>query len=107
MQDANDLSELSKTLFIPLAARAKETTQKFPLLSDTIAVHILNHCDTAGITVDEGVISTHGILARTSVIDTELKVLLSQNPNAVVINLGAGLDTRFFRLDSGTVLFSK
>lgn len=54
-----------------------------------------------------GVISTQGILARTSVIDTELKVLLSQNPNAVVINLGAGLDTRFFRLDNGTVLFSK
>ena len=50
--------------------------------------------------VDGGEISTLGILARTKVIDEEIKKLLTKNPNTTLINLDAGLDTRIFRLDN-------
>lgn len=103
MLKTDELSTLSKTLFIPLAVRAKETANKRPLVVDEMAVNILSQWDTESITIDGGEISTHGILARTQVIDTEVKNLLAENPCATVINLGAGLDTRFFRLDNGIV----
>lgn len=103
MLKTDKLSALSKTLFIPLAVRAKETANKKPLVIDEMAMNILSQCDTESITIDGGVISAHGILARTKVIDTEVKNLLVENPCATVINLGAGLDTRFFRLDIGNV----
>lgn len=103
MKKANELSVLAQTLFIPLAVRAKEAECSRPIFIDKMAIDIFNQCDTRNVIIDGGEISTHGILARTQVIDTEVESLLSVNPNAIVINLGAGLDTRFFRLDNGTV----
>lgn len=103
MKKVNELPALAQTLFIPLAVRAKEAECNRPLFVDKMAINIFNQCDTDNMIIDGGEISTHGILARTQVIDTEVERLLSANPNAIVINLGAGLDTRFFRLDNGTV----
>lgn len=105
MKEQDNLSVLSKTLFIPLAVRANETANEKPLLTDKMAEKILNQCDTDHMTLDGGEISAHGILARTTIIDMEVKKLLAENPCATVINLGAGLDTRFFRLDNGRVLW--
>lgn len=105
MKQTSGLPELSKTLFIPLAVRANESRCEHPIFIDKMALTILNQCDTANMTIDGGEISTHGILARTQVIDTQVKSLLIKNPCATVINLGAGLDTRFFRLDNGSVVW--
>ncbi len=103
MQNTNELSALSKTLFIPLSVRAAETASRAPVVVDEMAVAILRQCDTAGMVVDGGGIAAHGILARTQVMDAETKRFLSEHPRAIVVNLGAGLDTRFFRLDDGAV----
>lgn len=103
MKKTDGLSKLSQTLFIPLAVRAKEAKSKQPLLEDNMAVDIFNQFDTSNIVIDGGEISTHGILARTKIIDTEVKNIITKNPHSIVINLGAGLDTRFFRLDNGVV----
>ena len=43
----------------------------------------------------------HGILARTAVLDAQIKAFLEKTPDAVVLNLGAGLDTRGYRLGGG------
>ncbi len=99
----DEMSALAKTLLIPLAVRAKETQCEHPLIADTMAVDILNQIDTSNLVIDGGGISTHGILARTKVIDHEVKALIDEHPHAIVINLGAGLDTRFFRLDNGDI----
>ena len=101
MKKTNELSALAQTLFIPLAVRAKETVYEQPLFSDKMAVTVFNECDTDGMVIDGGEISTHGILARTKVIDDEINKILTRNAHATIINLGAGLDTRFFRLDKG------
>ena len=103
MLKTQELPALCKTLFIPLAVRARETARQNPLVVDEMAVSILSQCDTSGMIIDGGEISTHGILARTRVIDAQVKKLLAEHPAAVIVNLGAGLDTRFFRLDNGMV----
>ena len=103
MEQIDGLSELSRTLFIPLAARAKETARDHPVVKDQKAVEIWNRCDVRDAVTDGGEISTHGILARTKMIDGEVQTLLARHQHAIVVNLGAGLDTRFFRLGNSMV----
>lgn len=97
------ISDLSKTLFIPLAVRAGEAGGANPVVEDKMAAKLLKQCGEEGAVTDGGGISAHGILARTAVLDREIGSMLEQSSHTVVINLGAGLDTRFYRLDDGTV----
>jgi O-methyltransferase involved in polyketide biosynthesis len=97
----SDLPKVSETLLIPLVVKAKEAAHNEPIFVDKKSVEILDKIDTGDIIIDGGSISTHGILARTRVIDSGVKELLDQNPKATIINLGAGLDTRMSRLDNG------
>jgi O-methyltransferase involved in polyketide biosynthesis len=39
------------------------------------------------------------------VIDDEVKRVLAEKPDAVIINIGAGLDTRLFRVDNGRAVW--
>jgi len=94
---------MSKTLLIPLTARALELKQKNPIVYDKKAAEIFALIDIGGNTVDGGSIATHGILARTKVIDDEISKMLLQNPDLTIINLGAGLDTRICRIDNGSL----
>jgi len=96
-------STISKTLLIPLTARALEMRQKKPVFHDRKAAEILAQIDVGDNIIDGGNISTHGILSRTKVIDDEIKKMLLQNPDLTVINLGAGLDTRISRIDNGSI----
>lgn len=97
------IQKISETLFIPLVARAGEISRKDSIIQDIKAVEFLNKVDTSGLIVDGGSISTLGILARTKVIDEEVQKVLSSCMNAVIINLGAGLDTRYDRISSQKV----
>lgn len=101
MIDISALPRVSQTLFIPLAVRAAESAEKEPLFIDEKAAEILRACDTRGIVTDGGAMASHGIRSRTVTLDARVDELLRASPDAVVINLGAGLDTRFFRLDNG------
>ncbi len=92
---------VSKTLFIPLAVRASEAKRSKPIFLDEKAVEIVAQIETGDIIVNGGKISTHGILARTKVIDDEIKKILLDKPDSIIINLGAGLDTRICRIDNG------
>lgn len=91
----------SKTLFIPLLARASEMKQNAPVVQDKKAVEIMAQIETGDIIVNGGKMATHGILARTKVIDDEVIKILLEKPNITIINLGSGLDTRISRIDNG------
>lgn len=96
-----ELVPVSETLYIPLAARAAETNRDNPVITDRKSAEIISRIDTGGKITDGGNVSTHGIIARTKVIDDEVKKILEKCPDAVIINLGAGLDTRISRIDNG------
>ncbi len=99
-EKCSNLPPISETLFIPLAARAAETVRDNPVFSDEKSAEILKTMNLEDKITDGGQISTLGILARTRIIDDEVRRIVSQSSNAVIINLGAGLDTRLARMDN-------
>ena len=45
-----------------------------------------------------------GVIARTIVFDELVKNFIEKNPGCTVVNIACGLDTRFYRMDNGTIL---
>lgn len=98
-----EISQVSQTLLIPLVARAKEYNHPNPIIIDKKSVEFLERIDTSDYIVDGGSISTLGILARTKVIDEEISKLMTSAASTVIINIGVGLDTRFYRFPHASV----
>lgn len=96
-------NSVSETLLIPLIVKAKETKRNDAIISDAKAVEILNMLEIVASNYDGGSIAHHGILTRTDVLDKSVKAFLHDYPDGIVINLGAGLDTRITRVDNGKV----
>ncbi|KAH0793638.1 class I SAM-dependent methyltransferase [Histomonas meleagridis] len=97
-----ELTGVPETLLIPLLARAleQEKPQNEIRFSDPKALEIKNQIDYDFTKFDKN-LSMTGCQSRTILIDRCLGNLINENPNCVFVNLGCGLDTRFFRLDNG------
>ncbi len=97
IDNAPPLSPVASTLFLTLQARAHETLQPKRLINDPEAVRILQAFRQA-LPLSRRSSSTHaGIISRSSIYDAEVRRLLALGSRPVV-NLGAGLCTRFYRL---------
>jgi len=99
-----DLSGVSETLLIPLWARAKFSEDHSPLLNDSKAVEIVKKIDYD--------FSTHvkafqfDILreaVRAKQFDDKIKAYITDHPRASIVNIGAGLDSAFYRVDNGRI----
>ena len=101
--DATALTGVQETLLMPLWARAVEAGRPDAILADQRAVEIVTEIayDFDSF-VRKGVDQT-GYCLRAALIDRQVRAFLEQHPDAVVVEIGAGLDTRFERLDNGTV----
>lgn len=101
-----DLKDVQKTLLLPLWGRAKLTKMGNPILSDPKAVEIverMSECDFESIQKIFTDFFNVGWITRARMFDDTIRKFLSQQPDAVVVNLGAGLDTTFYRVDNGTL----
>jgi O-methyltransferase involved in polyketide biosynthesis len=99
----SSLGNLERTLLIPLWARAKESQTENPVLIDHRAISILKDFDTAQL---DGVFDEYYQLmyaVRAKMLDEEIKAFLTTCPSATIVNIGAGLDTSFERVDNGVV----
>jgi O-methyltransferase involved in polyketide biosynthesis len=97
------LKGVPQTMLIPLRARYLETKAPNGIIHDPLSVDILDRidCDFSGKKeVSRG--SQKGVSIRTEILDEQTNAFLLKHPDAVVVNLGCGLDTRFHRLDNGT-----
>ncbi len=92
---------------LPLWARARETEKDNPVVCDTCAKKIVERLDYDFTQIEEGHMADHqGVWAiRAYNFDNIIKEFLAKNCRAVVINIGAGLDTTFQRVDDGSVLW--
>jgi len=101
-QGAGAAREVQQTLFITLAARARETSKKRPLLRDPRAVQIVRSVDfdTARYGRDWGGVLT---VLRTAIFDSWVRAFLAEHPAGTVVEIGTGLNTRFERTDNGQV----
>jgi len=96
------LGAVQETLFIPLAARARETQRRHPVLRDPRAVQLVRSIDYDAAKYDQ---SAGGLVTvlRTAIIDFWVRSFLAAHPAATVVELGTGLNTRFERVDNGQV----
>ena len=102
-----DLGKVQETLMLPLWARAREAEKDNPIVCDTYAKNIIERIDYDFSQIEESHMADHqGVWAiRAYNFDNIIEVLLANNSSAVVVNIGAGLDTTFQRVDEGTVLW--
>jgi O-methyltransferase involved in polyketide biosynthesis len=96
-----DLSGAPQTMLATLYAKALDAGLEKPILGDRLAQQIAARIDydwtktaiTAG--------NSPSVTTRSAHFDTWARQFLAVSPDAVVLDLGCGLDGRFFRLDTG------
>lgn len=98
------LGDVQTTALIPLVVKANETQRKNPRISDPKAVEIIRKLDIDTRQYDK-FMSHEGVVARTIMLDRQLKGIIRESPDTVVVNIGAGFDDRFSRVDNGTILW--
>lgn len=97
------LDGVAETMLIPLKFKAEETGRESPRIQDKKAVEMVSQIDYDFSKFTSKGLSYTGVIARSVIIDRETKKFLAQNPNAVCICVGCGLDARFYRLDNDII----
>jgi O-methyltransferase involved in polyketide biosynthesis len=88
-----DLGAVQQTLFIPLAARARESRKRRPVLRDPKAAQVLSAVDFD--TRKYGAGAGGGVtVLRTAIFDCWVSDFLTEHPGGTVVELGTGLNTR-------------
>lgn len=95
-----DLGPIQTTLLIPLLDRAMETEKERPLLRDHKAVEIVSALDY-DFEKWKNLSSQSGACIRARLFDDMVQEFLIQHPTGTVVEIGAGLNTRYERLDNG------
>jgi O-methyltransferase involved in polyketide biosynthesis len=100
-----NLSGVSETLLGPLWSRAKLSREHNPVLNDTKAIEIVEHIDYDFSTIDHNIppVVNLLIIVRAKHFDDKIEAYISEHPRASVVNIGAGLDTTFYRIDNGLI----
>jgi O-methyltransferase involved in polyketide biosynthesis len=100
---ADDLTGVSETLLIPLHYRVENSRAESSPFKDAMAERFHDAIAYEWEKFQGRSLQQPAIVARTAILDDEVKAYIARNPDALVVNLGAGLDTRFYRLDNGKI----
>lgn len=100
-----DLTGVQQTLLIPLWSRAKLSREGNSILNDPKAIEIVENLQYDFETLDKNLTYFNLLMnvVRAKMFDDSIKTFMSKHTEAVVVNLGCGLDTTFFRVDNGSV----
>ncbi len=98
-----NLEGVPETLLIPLWARAVESKQENPIIIDDLSIEMIEKIEYDFSKFDKAWMSQTGVVIRTELLDKATDAFICRNPDAVIINIGCGLDTRFFRVDNGRI----
>lgn len=98
------LGDVQTTALIPLAVKANETLRENARIKDEKAVEIIRALKIDTKPYDK-FMSHEGVIARTIMLDRQLKGIIKKHPDTVVVNVGAGFDNRFSRVDNGRIIW--
>ncbi|MFM9267668.1 class I SAM-dependent methyltransferase [Tychonema sp. BBK16] len=98
-----NLGTVQETLLITLWARAVEASQDDPIVKDTKSAEIVNQIDCDFSKLAKAKASQVGICLRGLALDLWVTSFLEEYPTGIVVEIGAGLNTRFERVDNGKV----
>jgi methyltransferase (TIGR00027 family) len=89
---------VADTLFIPLFMRSMETQRSNAIIHDEKAAELVSRLDYDFSKYRNASFSAIGTVIRVRHFDRKVASFISQNQRAVVVNVGCGLDTRFYRV---------
>lgn len=93
----------AETMFQSFYARAQYSKSKNNKFYDAKAVELVDKIDYDFSRADKDSTMGKGVIARTIVFDELVKNFIEKNPDCTVVNIACGLDTRFYRMDNGTI----
>lgn len=95
------LDVVQETMLITAWARAVESQRHDAIVRDPHAERLVDAIDYDFGRFRGAWKSQVGVAVRTRLLDDLTRRFLDETPDAVVVNVGAGLDTRFSRVDNG------
>lgn len=99
-----DLSGIPQTSLLILYGRAKVSKEHGSLFNDAKALELVERLDYDFST--EKAITDYLLFAsaaRAMQFDSKVKAYITEHPCASVVNLGAGFETEFYRIDNGII----
>ena len=106
MKEKVNITGVPETMVQTLYARAKETRKQNAKFKDEIAVEIVEKLDYDFSKAEKDAAMSSGVIARTILLDQMVGAFLEEYPDATVVNIACGLDTRVYRLDNGQARFT-
>lgn len=100
-----NLSGLPRTSLEPLYGRAKMSKQYDSLFNDIKAVELIEQMDYDFSVIDKAFFDYlwFTYAARAMQLDNKARTYIKKHPRASVVNLGAGFDTGFYRVDNSKI----
>ena len=100
-----DLRNVHETLLLPLWGRAEETKMRDPVLRDRKAVEMVGRLDYDFSSFRSGMkrFTILCLAIRAKEFDSLIRDFIQEHPRATIVNIGAGLDTTFYRVDNGQI----
>ena len=89
---------VSETLLINLYFRSKENQETMPILKDEFSGDVVSKIDYDFAKFDRSTLSRVGTVIRARFFDDCILKFTREHPTAVIVQVGAGLDTRPLRL---------
>lgn len=97
------LNGVTETMLQSFYARAQYSLKKDHKIYDAKAVEIVQKLDYDFTLADRDAVMGTGVIARTILLDRLVQAFVQKNPSGTVVNIACGLDTRFYRMDNGTI----
>jgi O-methyltransferase involved in polyketide biosynthesis len=96
---------VANTMLMPLWGRAFASKLNPQILDDSEAIKTVNSLDYDFSKIENNFGEFGGIcyIVRARVFDDIIKDFIKEHPNASIVNIGAGLDTTFSRIDNGSI----
>lgn len=97
--DVGELKPVEETALLTEYARALDSRSPRSILGDTLADEVVGKIDYdfAGLGVIASVVCL--VALRAKMLDDRIRAYTAEHPDAVVVDLGAGLDSAVFRVD--------
>lgn len=97
--DVGDLTPVERTALLTEYARAVDARQPQPILGDPLADQVVTQIDydysTLGVTPSVRCL----VAVRAKMLDDRARAFVAEHPDAVVVDLGAGLSSMVYRVD--------
>ena len=101
--DTQKLAGVPETLLVALYLRAVETRRADGIIKDEKAVEMIQSIEYDFARFNKAWASQVGVAVRTEILDKASTAFIRQYPDTSVVNMGAGLCTRFNRVDNGRI----